>query len=120
MRTTSTIITAVALLGMCGCASQRIGDFTLLSTKNVDISEMEKYERVGSRQDARDMKNSFQLYVGSVPSMEEAVDNAMEQIPGCRALVDVSVKAVSRAFSAGYEIEGECLVDPGVGAKEVE
>lgn len=66
------------------------------------------------------MKNSFQLYVGSMPSMEEAVDSAMEQIPGCRALVDVSVKAVSRTFSAGYEIEGECLVDPTVANRTVE
>ena len=110
--TAATLGMAVIALAASGCTSQRIGDFTLLSTKNVDLSEMENYRRTGSRQDARDMKNSFQLYVGSVPSMEEAVDNAIEQIAGCRALVDVSVKAVSKMFSAGYEIEGECLVDP--------
>ena len=115
-----TLVIGAAVVVLAGCASQRIGDFTLLSTKNIDISQMDTLERVGARQDARDMKNSFQLYVGAVPSMEEAVDEAMEQIPGCRALVDVSVKAVSRAFSAGYEIEGECLVDPSVAAREVE
>ncbi len=114
------LVMGAAFLVLAGCASQRIGDFTLLSTKNIDISKMDTLERVGARQDARDMKNSFQLYVGAVPSMEEAVDEAMEQIPGCRALVDVSVKAVSRAFSAGYEIEGECLVDPSVASREVE
>ena len=113
------VITTVTLL-VVGCTSQRIGDFTLLSTKNIDITQMDTFERVGSRQDARDMKNSFAVYVGAVPSMEEAVDEAMEQIPGCRALVDVSVKVVNRAFSSGYEIEGECLVDPALGALEAQ
>ena len=63
------------------------------------------------------MKNNFMISIGAVPSMEEAVDEAMEQIPGCRALVDVSVKVVDRMFSAGYEIEGECLVDPALAAR---
>ena len=115
-----TLLTATAVLLASGCATQRIGDFTLLSTKNIDISQMDQLERIGSRQDARDMKNSFAIYVGAVPSMEEAVDEAMEQIPGCRALVDVSVKVVSRAFSSGYEIEGECLVDPAIASRRTE
>ena len=115
-----TLVIGTAILMLAGCASQRIGDFTLLSTKNIDISKIDTLQRVGARQDARDMKNSFQLYVGAVPSMEEAVDDAMEQIPGCRALVDVSVKAVQRTFSAGYEIEGECLVDPAIAGVETE
>ena len=114
-----TLIVAAVLL-TAGCSSQRIGDFTLLSTKNIDISRIATYERVGSRQDARDMRNAFQLYVGATASMEEAVDNAMEQIPGCRALVDVSVKIVNRSFSSGYEIEGECLIDPATAAREAE
>lgn len=113
------MITTAALLA-AGCTSQRIGDFTLLSTKNIDITQIDTFERAGSRQDARDMKNSFAVYVGAVPSMEEAVDEAMEQISGCRALVDVSVKIVNRAFSSGYEIEGECLVDPALGVLEAQ
>lgn len=111
---------AAALLLASGCTSQRIGDFTLLSTKNIDISKIDELERVGSRQDARDMRSNFMISIGAVPSMEEAVDEAMEQIPGCRALVDVSVKIVERAFTAGYEIEGECLVDPEMAARTVE
>ena len=114
------VLLALSALALAGCSTQRLGDFTLLSTKNVDISQMETYERVGSRQDARDMRNVFQLYVGSRASMEEAVDEAMERIPGCRALVDVSVKIVSRTFSSGYEIEGECLVDPALASREIE
>ena len=101
-----------------GCASQRIGDFTILSTKNIDLSDLDEYRRVGSRQDAQDTKNMLQLYVGSVPSMEEAVDKAIEQVRGCRALVDVSVKVVTKAFSSGYEIEGECLVDVGAARRD--
>lgn len=107
---TAAIFAVIAVL--CGgCASQRIGDFTLLSTKNIDLSELDEYRRVGSRQDAQDTRNMLQLYVGAAPSMEEAVDKAIEQVRGCRALVDVSVKVVSNVFSTGYEIEGECLVD---------
>ena len=100
--------------------TQRVGDFTLLSTKNIDISQIDQLARIGSRQDARDMKNSFALHVGAVPSMEEAVDEAMEQIPVCRALVDVSIKVASRAFSGGYEIEGECRVDPAIAERETD
>lgn len=94
-----------------GCASQSIGDFTLLSTKTSTCPNWDEYRRVGSRQDAQDTRNVLQLYVGAAPSMEEAVDKAIEQVRGCRALVDVSVKAVSKLLSAGYEIEGKCLVD---------
>ena len=46
------------------------------------------------------------------------MDEAKEQIPGCRALVDV--KVVDRVFSTGYEIEGECLIGPAIAAGESE
>ena len=47
MRRPFLIVTTVLLAS--GCASQRIGDFTLLSTKNIDISKIDELERVGSQ-----------------------------------------------------------------------
>ena len=48
------------------------------------------------------------------------LSNRWEHIPVCRALVDVSIKVASRAFSGGYEIEGECRVDPAIAARETD
>lgn len=107
-------IAFLAIIALSGCTSQRIGDFTVLSTKNVDMSELGQYERSGLRGEARDMKSDF---LWAAASMEEAVDNVIESVPGCRALVDVTVKVVTRTFTSGYEVEGECLIDMKAAAR---
>ena len=107
-------IATLAVIVLSGCASQRIGDFTVLSTKNIEMSQIGQYERSGLRGEGRDMKSDF---VWAAASMEEAVDNVIESVPGCRALVDVTVKVVMKTFSSGYEVEGECLIDPKAAAR---
>ena len=40
-------IATLAVIVLSGCASQRIGDFTVLSTKNIEMSKIGQYERSG-------------------------------------------------------------------------
>lgn len=94
----------LTILG-AGCAT-RIGDFTILSTKNIDYSRIGEYEVVRSRATGEDIKS------WTVPSMEEAVDKAIESIDGGVAMTDVTVEVVQGFFSAGYRIEGNVMVDP--------
>ena len=112
MTKSTLLMLSCTLIFTVGCTTQRLGDFTILSTKNVELSKLGTYERRGLRGEGSDVKNALAIYFGAVASMEEAVDEVIESVPGCRALVDVTVKSVTRSFSAGYEVEGECLVDP--------
>jgi hypothetical protein len=90
---------------LSGCAT-RIGDFTVLSTKNVDISRLGDYEIIPARTKGEDLK------VFSLPSMEEAVDKAIESVDGGVGMTDVTVEIVQGFFQAGYRIEGNVIVDP--------
>ncbi len=99
-------LTLVILIGLTivGCTT-RMGDFTLLSTKNVDLSRLSTFER-SQRQEGKDIK------VFSIPSMEEAVDQAIEAEVGCIALIDATIAQEVGFFTQGWVIEGDCLVDP--------
>lgn len=99
----SAALAALAIV-LAGCAT-RIGDFTMLSTKNIDLSRMDEFER-GRRTTGED------ITVFSVPSMEEAVDKAIEREPGGIALVDVSVETLVGILTQGWRIEGTVLIDP--------
>jgi hypothetical protein len=99
------IVSIGLILTLSGC-STRIGDFTILSTKNVDISRLGEYDVVPSRAKGEDLK-AF-----SVPSMEEAVDKAIESVDGGVGMTDVTVELVQGFFQAGYRIEGNVIVDP--------
>ena len=99
---TSALVILVIL--MTGCAT-RIGDFTVLSTKNVDMSRLGELDR-SSRVTGEDRRT------WSVPSMEEAVDRAIETEEGGVALIDVSIETVSGFFSTAWRVEGTVLIDP--------
>jgi len=99
------IVSIGLILILSGCAT-RIGDFTVLSTKNVDYSRLGDYEIVPSRAIGEDFKT------WTVPSMEEAVDKAIESVDGGVAISDVTVEGVYGFFSTGFRIEGNVIVDP--------
>lgn len=99
------ILTLVSIVILSGC-STRIGDFTVLSTKNIDYSQLGEYQVVNTRSTGQDMKT------WTVASMEEAVDKAIESVDGGVAMTDVTVEIVNGFFSSGYRIEGNVIVDP--------
>ena len=105
---------AAALL-MTGC-TQNIGDFTLLSTKNVDLSVCSKAHRAAKVRgvDALHVIIFFPTKVDV--NMKTAVDRAIEAVPGGFALADVRLKFINFYIfplygQTAYIAEGTALVN---------
>jgi len=83
-----TLITLSIMAIILSSCSHRVLDFTLISTKNVDLSKAASFERGNQRVEGED-KISIILFIptGTV-NIKEAVDRAIESTPGCVALVD--------------------------------
>jgi len=113
----SVFLPVVALLMLTGCAT-RLTDFTVISSKNVELSRMGDYERVGTRAKGEDSIHIISLIpTGLYPDAKNAMDNAIESQPGGVALVDgvITRKWFYIPFIYGrdwYEVEGNVLVDP--------
>ena len=107
------IALASVLLAGClitGCA-QRIADFTLASTKNVDLNNGQFSK--GKRVEGTDTKYVVLVPIG-VPSIKEAADRAIEQDPCAVALTDVTANSEAFVFIFGYieyKIEGDLVID---------
>ncbi len=79
-----------ALLLMAGC-EQRLGDFTFLSSKNIDLLKLEMEAPADARiVEGEDSKPIVFLFSGGAPNLKEAVDRAIESGQGT-ALTDVSI-----------------------------
>lgn len=103
----------------------RLTDFTVLSSKNVDLSQMGKYERGKDRVEGEDIAHIILFIPTGMPNLKEAIDRAIEATPGCVALADGVVS--SRAFwflvygQNAYIVEGSPIIDPSlVSADEIE
>lgn len=101
----TSIVLITSILMFAGCAT-RIGDFTIISSKNINYSNFDEFEVNRSRSTGEDIK--FFGY----PSMEEAVDRAIESVNGGVAITDATVEMVYYFFSQGYRVEGNVVVDP--------
>lgn len=106
-----------------GC-SYRVVDFTIISTKNVDLSKAGTFTRGKTRNEGKDVAHVVVGFAIGRPSMKEAIDRALEQTPGAVALVDGVV--YSKAWGAliyGQNImivEGTPLIDPSLAMNGVE
>ncbi|HZL10904.1 MAG TPA: hypothetical protein VFC65_12985 [Prolixibacteraceae bacterium] len=99
--------------------SYRVLDFTLISTKNVDLSRGASFERGKTRVEGKDMVHLIIYIPLGRPNLKEAVDRAVESIPGCIALLDgvVYSKFWWIPFLYGQQsitIEGTPLIDPNL------
>lgn len=98
------------------CAT-RLGDFTMISTKNIDWSRADEFTRYNQRVTGEDIYHTI-IFIPTKynVTIEEAVDKAIDQVPGGVALIDAVLRI--KTFSlliygqAGYVIEGNVLVDP--------
>jgi hypothetical protein len=116
------LILALALT-LSACVT-RIGSFSVISTRSIDWSRAGEFQRDTRRligEDAYEIiiiiptKNSI--------SIEDAIDNALDQVPGAVALLNVtfSVNYYYLPFVYGkqaYIIEGSVLIDPKLAALE--
>jgi hypothetical protein len=102
--------------------THRLTDFTMISSKNIELSKMSQYTRGSSRITGED--TSFIIFIFPIgqANPKKALDRAIESIPGCVALLDgvlSSTVFMLPPFFATfqYNVEGTCLIDPEVNKK---
>ena len=110
----------VVLLSSC---SHRLVDYTIISTKNVDLSKMSTYTRYRNRVEGKDVTHIILCFPMGTPNMKEAIDRAIEHVPGAVALVDgvVYSKGWNVLFygQSSYVVEGTPLIDPAIAENEL-
>ena len=95
---------------LSGCA-QRVADFTLASTKNIDLNGGNFV--TGKRVIGEDTKAIVIIPLG-VPSIKEASDLAIEEDKCAVALTDVTADSEFFSFLFGYikySVEGNLVID---------
>lgn len=110
----------VLLLSLVGCTT-RLVDFTMISTKNFDLSQAQNFERARTRVQGKDEAMIIIIIPTGYPSIKEAVDRAIESVPGAVALVDGVL--YQQAFwliigTSSYIVEGTPLIDTSLAASE--
>lgn len=115
-------VVLISMFSLLGCTT-RLVDFTIISTKNLDLSRAGSFERGKSRIEGRDEALIIIFIPTGIPSIKEAIDRAIESVPGGVALVDgvVSVQSWWLIFGmTSYVVEGTPLIDKSLAAAELE
>ena len=113
------VIIIVGLMMLSAC-THRIIDFTIISTKNIDLSQAHKLKRGAQRVSGEDTRHIIVIIpIGSMPNLKEAVDTALEKIPGAVALLDGVIYRKSWYIpwiygEDSYIVEGTALIDPNI------
>lgn len=81
------LVVLILFFAATGC-SQRLIDFTIISSKNMDLSQAASFQRGQSRVKGEDAKHIIIFIPTGVPNAKEALDRAIESVPGAVALVD--------------------------------
>lgn len=112
MKKILSILIAATLLTSC---STRVTDFTILSTKNIELSRIGQFQQGRERVEGEDVKSTI-LYIPLGSSdVRLATDRALQSIPGAVALVDGSITYHSWSIllygQRWYKVEGTPLID---------
>lgn len=112
-------ILVILLLSSC---SERIIDFTVISSKNVDLSRSADFKRSPNRVTGKDVRHIYLIIPTGNPSAKQALDRAIESTPGAVALADgvLNHRWWYIPYIYGqfiYEVEGTPLIDQNL-AKE--
>jgi uncharacterized membrane protein len=113
------VMVPLVAMVLAGCTTvTRIGDFTIVSSKNIDLTRGADFKRGTNRVKGEDMVVYNGFTVPGAPNMKTAIDRAIECVPGAVALLDgvISSKVVAYPFwsRSGYVVEGTPLVDLGL------
>jgi len=120
LKIAATLAAALAIVPLLSGCVNRITDFTLLSTKNIDLTKASNFKRAANRVTGEDKALVIIIFPTGVPSVKEAVDKALEGVPGAVALVDGVVKSKGWWFIYGENsmiVEGTPLIDPSLAAQ---
>jgi hypothetical protein len=127
LKRTATASILVLAMALGGC-THRVLDFTIVSTKNIDLSKASTLTRSSQRTDGQD-KIHIIIFIptGSI-NLKEAVDRALAKVPGSVALLDGVIYQSSwwaiLYGQSSFTVEGTALIDPTLvpksGVKEIE
>ena len=111
------VILLLAVMLSVGCLTgcvQRVTDFTVISSKNFDMSKSNQYVLSDKRVEGVDTK-AIILFPLGIPNAKEALDMAIQSVPGCVALSDGVLEHEFFSFLVGYvqyRVKGTCIIDP--------
>lgn len=80
------LLTTIVIL-LSGC-TQKVFDFAILSTKKIDFSKAQYLERSSQRVEGIDKVYIIIFIPTGQVDVEQAIDNAINKIPNCVALLD--------------------------------
>ncbi len=114
-RFSALIMTALILSG----CSYRVLDFTLISSKNVDLTKGATFVRGKNRVTGKDRVHWIIVIPTGRVNIKEALDRAIESTPGCVALLDgvIYSKFWLVPYAYGQQtitVEGTPLIDPSL------
>ena len=115
------IAIAGGLLLATSCKT-RLVDFTIISTKNIDLSKAASFKRTNNRIEGESKAHVIVFIPTGVPNIKTAIDKAIEATKGAVALTDGVVYskffyAVLYGYTA-YVVEGNALIDPALASAE--
>ncbi len=108
------IIIIIGLMMLSGCVT-RIADLTLVSTKNIDLSDTQLDVRTGQRQTGEDCRLSLLGITFGLPNLKEAVDEALEKGRGnimVDQVTELKVTWIVLGHIMCYQVEGTVLTVP--------
>lgn len=110
------VCSLIALFFVSGC-STRLIDFTIISSKNVDLSKLSQLKRDSKRVEGVDKVHIIFFIPTGTPNAKEALDRAIESIPGAVALVDGVITQhfwwIPYIYGQSYfVVEGTPLINP--------
>ncbi len=107
------------VFALSGCVT-RLVDFTIISTKNIDLAKGADFKRGTSRVQGEDSVAIIIFIPTGVPNIKTAIDKAIESVPGAVALLDGVLSQKSFYIllfgGCGYIVEGTPLIDPTLAA----
>lgn len=110
-------------VSVSGCVT-RLTDFTLISTKNIDLARGAEFKRAATRVQGQDCVHLLVYIPLGVINMKEAIDRAIESVPGAIGLLDGVI--YSKAWwiiiygQISYVVEGTPLIDPKIATAKLE
>lgn len=112
MKKSFLIIISLLLLG----CTTREANFTIISTKSYDWTKSHTLKKAGNKVIGEDIAHLIIFIPTGISTINEAVDNALDSVPGAVALVDVVVysKFMWIPFiygQEGYIVMGTPLID---------
>lgn len=120
---TLAVLTLGLVLTGCKTIDNTIARFSVISSKNVDISNLGNFKRSATKIETKklskitlfteeDLRGNYQL--------ENALDSALENIPGATVMVDAKLHYIIKkrpcSTRYGYVFEGTALIDPTLAA----